>query len=139
MQVAGYEISPAELEWSFGPSGGPGGQHANRSNTRAQLRFDLGSTEAFPPELKARMMSRIGRRANEGVIVINCDDSRSQLQNRRDCEQRLTEMLEAAAATTRRRRPTGPSPASKEKRLQEKRRRSQTKKERGAPPDASDG
>jgi ribosome-associated protein len=138
MQVGGYDLPASELEWAFGPTGGPGGQHANRSNTRAQLRFDLAASAAFPPEVKERIVSRLGRRVSEGVITLTCNETRSQLKNRRACEERLAEMLEKAARPAKKRRPTGPSPASKEKRLEEKRRRSQTKRGRVSPADSDE-
>lgn len=130
MLVADHLISEAELEWSFGPSGGPGGQHANRSHTRAEVRFDLAATRSFPDELKQHMLRRLGKRANQGVLTVVADDTRSQLQNRRLAQQRLASLLNEAAHRPRRRKATRPTAAAREKRLEQKRRRSDLKRDR---------
>lgn len=130
MFVAGHLIPERELTWIFGPSGGPGGQHANRSQTRAELRFDLGNTGSLPGALKEHMLRRLGHRATGGVVVAAADDTRSQLQNRRLAKERLAALLNEAARRPRRRHPTRPTAASREKRLEEKRRRSERKRQR---------
>ena len=128
-------VIPAdELQWSFSTSGGPGGQHANRSNTRAELRFDVGVSPAIPPELKSRVMGALGKRLVDGVVVVTVDESRSQWRNRQMARKRLAEVLAAAAsppAPLRRR--TKPSRAAKRRRLDSKRRRSEIKRLRKRP------
>jgi ribosome-associated protein len=129
LRVGQFVIPDAELTWSFSPSGGPGGQHANRSSTRAELRFDLDASEAFPQELKARMIERLGT----GTISVVVDDTRSQWRNRSIARRRLSEKLLSAMRTERPRRPTKPTGASKRRRLESKRRRGETKRLRGKP------
>lgn len=128
-------VVPAdELQWSFSTSGGPGGQHANRSNTRAELRFDVGESRAIPSELKSRVMGALGKRLVDGVVVVTVDESRSQWRNRQMARKRLAEVLAAAAsppAPPRRR--TKPSRAAKRRRLDSKRRRSEIKRLRKRP------
>lgn len=132
MLVADHLIPDTELDWSFGPSGGPGGQHANRSHTRAEVRFDLAATQSLPEPLKEHMLRRLGKRANQGVLTVSADDTRSQLQNRRLAQERLATSLNEAAHRPRRRRPTRPTAAAREKRLEGKRRTSNRKRERRA-------
>jgi ribosome-associated protein len=128
--VAGHQVPDSELEWTFSPSGGPGGQHANRSSTRAEVRLDLAASSAFSEDLKASMIERLGRRAANGVVVAVADDTRSQARNRAIALRRLHDLLENAARRRRPRRLTRPTAASREQRLEQKRRRSQLKQAR---------
>jgi ribosome-associated protein len=117
-----------ELEVSFSPSGGPGGQHANRSNTRVELRFDVAGSTAFGPGQRSRVIERLG---NEIRIV--ADDERSQLRNRSLAERRLVEKLQAALHVEPPRRPTKPTKASKRRRVEGKQRRGEIKRARARP------
>lgn len=131
LRVRNWVIPAAELRWTFGPTGGPGGQHANRSNTRAELHFDLAATESFPPDVRDRMLSVLRNRLAGGEITITADATRSQWRNRAAARRRLVELLEEAAAPPKSRKPTRPTRASRERRLQSKRRRSEKKRLRG--------
>ncbi len=128
-------VAPAdELRWTFGPSGGPGGQHANRSNTRAELRFDLAGSPSIPDDLRPRMLAALEQRLVAGVVVVIVDESRSQWRNRQIARRRLADLLAAAArppAPPRKR--TRPGRAARERRLEAKRRRSETKRLRRRP------
>jgi ribosome-associated protein len=130
LRVGAFSISAKELQWRFAPSGGPGGQHANRSATRAELRFDPAASAAFGDVVKERIARRIGG----GVVVVVVDESRSQWRNRQTARRRLGSMLEAAMKPDPpRRRPTRPSRSSRERRLRDKKARSETKRRRGTP------
>ena len=131
MLVADHVIPESELSWTFSPSGGPGGQHANRSHTRAEVRFDLAQSPSIPEPLKEHMLRRLGKRAVDGVVKVTADETRSQGQNRRIAAERLAAILNEAAHRPRRRRPTRPTASSRERRLDQKRRRSAVKRERG--------
>ena len=123
-----------ELLWTFSTSGGPGGQHANRSNTRAELRFDLPASTSIPDHLRPRMLAAVGERLVGGMIVVVADDSRSQWRNRQIARKRLADLLnEAARPPSPPRRRTRPSRAARQRRLDSKRRRSQTKRMRRKP------
>jgi ribosome-associated protein len=126
--VRGVRIPRGELQVSFGPSGGPGGQHANRSNTRVELRFDVATSAAFGPGQRQRVLDRLGP---EVRIVV--DEERSQLRNRTIAEERLAERLRAALHVERVRRPTKPSKASQRRRVAAKQRRGETKRQRRRP------
>ena len=130
MQIGPFFIPPGEFTWSFDPSGGPGGQHANRSNTRVTIRFDLAHTQAIPESKRQDMLSRLGNRATGGVVTVTVDESRSQSINRQIALERLNHLLTDSMRRPRRRQPTRPSAASRQRRLDEKRRRSETKRQR---------
>jgi ribosome-associated protein len=132
--VAGrYRIPDSELEWTFTTSGGPGGQHANRSQTRAELRFDLVSSTAFPDPVKERMIVKLEKRMVGGVLSVASDQERSQLRNRQAARRRLADLLAASMVIPKRRRPTRPTEASRRRRQEEKRARSQLKRLRKPP------
>lgn len=133
LEVGRYRIPTGELTWSFGTSGGPGGQHANRSNTRAELRYDLGKSEVFPPATRDWMIDRLGSRAVDGVVVVAVDESRSQWRNRSIARKRLAEWLDDAMRRPTPRKKTRPTKASKKRRLDEKRARSERKRLRRSP------
>jgi ribosome-associated protein len=127
-------IAGDELAWTFSTSGGPGGQHANRSNTRAELRFDLPASPSIPDHLRSRMLAAVGERLVGGKIVVVADDSRSQWRNRQIARKRLAELLnEASRPPAPPRRRTKPSRAARRRRLESKRRRSETKRLRRKP------
>jgi ribosome-associated protein len=131
--TAGVVIPAAELTWSFDPSGGPGGQHANRSATRVELRFDLGASPSVPDDLRRRMLQRLGTRAAGGVVTVRVDESRSQWRNRSLARRRLCAILRDASRTPRRRVPTVPGRAARRRRLDAKRHRSEIKRLRRRP------
>ena len=77
-------IPLSELEWRFSASGGPGGQHANTSNTRAEVRFDVAGSPSLGPRQRARLLERLGP-----VVRVVADDERSQARNRQLALDRL--------------------------------------------------
>lgn len=121
-------IPDAELTWRFGPSGGPGGQHANTANTRAELVFEIATSDALTDTQRQRLTDRYGPR-----IRVASDDHRSQIRNREVALERLVERLRDGLKVQRKRRPTKPSRGSKERRLKAKRARSDTKAQRRRP------
>lgn len=126
LRVTPSLVVPAhELRWSFGPSGGPGGQHANRAHTRAEVRFDVVASVALSATQKERLVAALGP-----VVTVAADDERSQVRNRRLALDRLRQKLSAALRVERPRRPSRPSRGAVERRLQAKRRQSSRKRER---------
>jgi ribosome-associated protein len=118
-------IALDELDWRFTPSGGPGGQHANRSNTRVEVTFDVASSPSLGPIQRSRLIERLGP-----VVRVVADDERSQLRNRELALERLRSRLAAGLHVPRHRRPTAPSAAAKQRRLDDKRRRAELKRSR---------
>jgi ribosome-associated protein len=117
-----------ELEWRFSSSGGPGGQHANTSNTRAEVRFDVANSASLGPRQRARLMEELGP-----VVRVVADDERSQLRNRQLALERLAERLRDALKVERPRVATRPSRGAKNRRLEAKKRTAERKRLRGRP------
>ncbi len=124
-------VPEAELVWRFSRSTGPGGQHVNTSDTRAELRFDLAGTKALPPVWRQRALERLAGRLVDGVLVVRAGEHRSQWRNRETAAVRLAALLAAATEPPpRRRRPTKVPRGINERRLREKKARSDTKRSR---------
>jgi ribosome-associated protein len=123
-------IALDELEWRFSGSGGPGGQHANTANTRAEVRFDVASSPSLGPRQRARLLAKLGPE----VRVVAADE-RSQARNRALAAERLTDRLRDALRIEAPRRPSKPTRASVERRLEAKRRQSARKADRRRPYD----
>jgi ribosome-associated protein len=117
-----------ELEWRFTASGGPGGQHANTANTRAEVRFDIANSSSLGPRQKARLLERLG----PSVRVV-ASDERSQLRNRELALDRLRSRLAQALRVDRERRPTAPTAGARRRRVDSKRKRGEVKRLRGRP------
>jgi ribosome-associated protein len=110
-------------------SSGPGGQHAQKSETRVEAVFDVESSEALTDAQKRRVTAKAGP-----VLRAVAQDERSQLRNRELAVERVVAALREALHVERRRVATKPTGASKERRLESKRRRSDVKRLR-RPPD----
>jgi ribosome-associated protein len=105
LQVPGGPLIPArELRWRYSGSGGPGGQHANTSNTRAEVFFDVASSEALSEVERQLITERLGP-----LVRVVASDERSQLQNRRLAMERLRDRIAEALDVAPDRRPTAPS------------------------------
>jgi ribosome-associated protein len=123
-------IPLSEIELRFSRSSGPGGQHAQKTESRVEAVFDVEASAALSPAQKKRVVAKAGP-----VLRAVAQDERSQWRNRELAVERLVAALRDALRVERRRVPTKPSAAAKERRLDEKRRRSETKRLRRAPPD----
>lgn len=129
-------IPAEELDLSFSPSGGPGGQHANKASTRAVLVWNVEASAALGERQRRRIKSRLKHRIDgSGNIRVSSDRFRSQLRNRRDAMDRLAYLLADALRPTKERIPTKTTIAAKERRLREKRRRGELKRARREIPD----
>jgi len=118
-----------ELELSFTRSSGPGGQHANTSSTRVELRFDVAGSAALNDEQKERIRERLASRLTEdGVLILSGSQHRSQTRNREAVLARFRTLLaEALAPPPPPRRPTRPTAAARRRRAEQKRRASERK------------
>jgi ribosome-associated protein len=130
------QLPLAELNVSFSRSGGPGGQHANTSSTKVELRWHLEASSALTPRQKQLVRSRLGSRlTDEGVLVLQSSEHRSQTRNREAAVARLVALLADALRVSPTRRPTRPTRAARQRRIEAKRRRGDTKALR-RPPEA---
>ena len=125
--VGGWLIPESELEERFETSGGPGGQHANRSETAVTLRFYVdGST--LPDDVREKLARRLG-----SWVEVTAADTRSQLRNREIARDRLIARLEGALVERKPRKKTKPSKTATERRLAGKKARSDLKQKRRPP------
>jgi len=122
------EIPGAELIVRTSRSTGAGGQHANVTDSRVEVSFDIASSPSLPEWARSRLLERLGPR-----VSAVAQDERSQLRNREIARSRLAERLRSALERPRVRRPTSPGPAARERRLDSKRRQSQRKQARRPP------
>ena len=113
----------SEIAFRFSRSSGPGGQHAQKSSTRAEALFDVAESSGLTEAERARVLARLGP-----VVRAVAQDERSQLRNRELATERIVEQLREATKVRRRRKQTTPSTASREQRLEDKRRRGETKR-----------
>ncbi|MBT8208417.1 MAG: aminoacyl-tRNA hydrolase [Acidimicrobiia bacterium] len=121
-------IPESELHYRFSTSGGPGGQHANRSATRVDMTFDIAESPSIPAPAKSVLVGALGEQ-----VTVSVDDSRSQWRNRQLAKRRLADKLLEALKTQRVRRPTRPKRSAKRKRVESKRHRSEIKQLRRRP------
>ena len=121
-------LPTAEIELRFSRSSGPGGQHAQKSETRVEALFDVEASAALTDGQKRRVVAKAGP-----VLRAVAQDERSQTRNRDLAVERLVEQLREALKVPRRRRPTKPTKASKERRLEQKKRRGEIKRLRRGP------
>jgi ribosome-associated protein len=128
-------IEENEIEESFIRASGPGGQKLNKTATAVQLRFDVANSPSLPNRVRERLMRLAGNRlTDEGELIIEARQFRTQEQNRQDARARLVKLIRQATRKPKTRRKTSPTAASQERRLQKKRRRSEIKRRR-QPPD----
>jgi ribosome-associated protein len=131
--TSSVRIPRHELDVKFSPSGGPGGQHANKTATRAELTFDVETSAAFSDAQRDRVRSKLG-----SVIRVVVDDERSQLRNRALAEERLASRVRDALHVERPRRPTRPTRGSQQRRIDTKKQRGDVKRGRQRPTDHDD-
>jgi ribosome-associated protein len=120
----------SDVDFRTSRSSGPGGQHAQKTETRVEALFDVERSKALTDAQKLRVLERAG-----AVLRAVAQDERSQSRNRELALERLVGQLREALRVPRRRRPTKPSKRSIERRLDEKRRRSQLKRRRASQDD----
>jgi ribosome-associated protein len=123
-----WTVPEGEIVFRFVASGGPGGQHANRSNTKVDAVFRLDDSTTMPTALRERVRVKLG-----DFIRVTVDDERSQNRNRRLAVERIQERIDRAGRVERPRRATKPTRGSQRRRLDSKRKRSDVKRQRKRP------
>jgi ribosome-associated protein len=123
MAAMDAESIRSEIAFRFSRSSGPGGQHAQKTSTRAEALFDVAESAGLSEAERARVLRKLGP-----VVRAVAQDERSQVRNRGLAADRILEQLAEAVKVRRRRRPTKPTAAAREQRLEDKRRRGNTKR-----------
>ncbi|MHA7278291.1 alternative ribosome rescue aminoacyl-tRNA hydrolase ArfB [Arthrobacter sp. MDT2-2] len=134
------EVTPAltipasELGWRFSRSSGPGGQHVNTSDSRAEVSWDVARSAALTDSQRTMLLTRLSPRLVAGVITVTASERRSQLRNREIALAKLADQVEEALAPEpAARRATRPTRGSVRRRLTAKEQRSATKRQRQRP------
>jgi len=124
-------IPPEAVEWQFARSGGPGGQHVNRTSSKAQLRFDLVRCPHLPEDVRQRVLARERPRlTGDGMLVISSQRHREQPRNVADCLAKLTAILDRGVRPPKSRRRTRVPRSAIAARLEGKKHRAVTKRSR---------
>lgn len=123
-----------EIYFQTSRSSGPGGQHANKTETRVTLRFNVNQSEFLTDAQQKRILHKLKKYiTREGEVVISCEDTRSQQKNKEICLNHFYELIKQALRKPRKRIKTQPTRASKEKRIQDKKAHAEKKSRRKKP------
>jgi ribosome-associated protein len=124
------KIKENELHFEFFRGSGPGGQNVNKVSTAVRLSFDVNSS-SLSGDVRFRLRQLAGKRITEnGVLLIEASQFRTQEQNREEAIRRLIALIRRAAVRPKPRKKTKPTPAAREERMSEKRKRGEIKKNR---------
>ncbi len=132
-------IPDAEVRFSAARSGGPGGQHVNKVNSRVILEFDVMHTSVLSPYQKRKIFEMVGHRMNQqGILRLQAQRHRTQSANRADLLERFIEIFRDALRPVKSRVATRVPRSVREKRLEEKKLRTQVKRVRQTPKNLDD-
>ena len=127
----GLSIPDDELTFTASRSGGPGGQHVNKTSSKVTLRFDLAHSPSLPDDVRVRLLAALGGRVGaDGTVRVVSQASRSQFANRQTAERRLEALLAEALIPVAERVATKIPRAQKRRRVESKKRRAEIKRGR---------
>ncbi|WP_375587614.1 alternative ribosome rescue aminoacyl-tRNA hydrolase ArfB [Flagellimonas aurea] len=110
-----------ELQFKAMRSSGAGGQHVNKVSSKVELTFNISESEGLSDREKDRIFLKLqSRLTNDGTLVLQCDEARSQHRNKDLVVKRFFDILKNALVVPKKRKPTKPTKSSKEKRLKSK-------------------
>ena len=123
-----------EVKFLTSRSSGPGGQHVNKTESKVELHWPLEESAVLTDSQKAILRERIGNKlTTEGVLILYCQETRSQIQNKEIVSNRFLELIARMLKPAKKRVPTRRSRASVERRLQAKKQKGDRKRDRGKP------
>lgn len=124
----------SELSFKAVRSSGAGGQNVNKVSSKVVLTFDLNASKALSEEEKEMLLSKLtSRLTSEAILILNCDEDRSQLKNKTIVTKRFLELIEKALIVPKKRKATKIPRSVIEKRIKEKRNQSEIKQNRRKP------
>lgn len=127
-------VFPHEISLSYARSGGPGGQHVNKTSSKVLLRWNLETSAALTDEQRARVRTKLASRLTEdGELLVTSEAHREQSRNVDDAVARFARILREALRVPKKRKATKPTRASQKRRLDAKRRRGDVKRGRQRP------
>jgi ribosome-associated protein len=119
----------SELKFSTSRSGGPGGQNVNKVETKVTIHWDVVNSELIKPEEKETLLKKLSSRINaDGVLVLNAQEKRSQLENKELAKEKLQSLLKKAFERKKARKATKPTKGSVQKRIEQKKKHGEKKK-----------
>jgi len=123
-----------ELDYKAVRSSGAGGQNVNKVSSKVQLSFNLMASNALTDEEKLLAETRLAPRlTNDGILILQCDEDRSQLRNKDIVTKRFITVMEAALKEEKPRKPTRFPRSVIKKRIEGKRRQAEKKQSRRRP------
>ncbi|MCH2490123.1 MAG: aminoacyl-tRNA hydrolase [Flavobacteriales bacterium] len=123
-----------ELTFKGIRSSGPGGQHVNKTSSKVEVRFNIMTSEGLQDSEKERLLSKLSSRlTSEGVLTMQCGESRSQHRNKAIVIERLLDLLKEQLTVNKKRKKTKPSKRAIERRLQNKKKNALKKSNRKPP------
>lgn len=126
-------ISPGELWFTASRSGGPGGQHVNKTSSKVTLHWSVETTEALSQAQKQLVLFKLGNKITDGILKLHVEDSRSQHKNKETALTRLAQLVAEALKQPKPRVKTKVSKGQKKRRLDDKKQRSEKKQLRKSP------
>ena len=124
----------SELVFKAVRSSGAGGQNVNKVSSKVVLNFDLNNSQGLEYEEKQRVLDKLSNRlTQENILILNCDEDRSQLKNKNIVTKRFFEILKDALFVPKERRETNVPRAAVEKRIQSKKNTAEVKENRKKP------
>ncbi|MFD0799567.1 alternative ribosome rescue aminoacyl-tRNA hydrolase ArfB [Maribacter chungangensis] len=128
------DIILQELQFKAVRSSGPGGQHANKVSSKVEVSFDVQNSNGLSEREKSRLLLKLkSKLSKNGLLVLQCDESRSQHSNKSIVIKRLLSLLDLALIIPKKRKPSKPSRSSIEKRLKSKKKAALKKANRSKP------
>lgn len=124
----------SELQYKAVRSSGSGGQKVNKVSSKVVITFDLNASEAFSIEQKELILSKLASKfTSENILILTCDEDRSQLKNKEIVTKRLVDLLKKALLVPKKRKPTSVPKSVVEKRIKDKKTNSEIKQNRKKP------
>ena len=128
------DIIVSELHFKAVRSSGPGGQNVNKVSSKVVLTFDLTNSNALNEEEKVLIATKLATKlTSENILILNCDEDRSQLKNKTIVTKRFLILIEKALLVPKKRKATKVPKAVVEKRLKDKSTISEIKQNRKKP------